>query len=297
VPVEKRLFHGYLAAAATLSMWTCFSLVTRMGGKSILTPYDIFALRLGFAALPLIPFVLSIPADVWIDKRLWYLSLFCSLLYCPIVYNGYKFAPAAHGGFLLVGMQPFLVSLIVWAMTGQRPGNRSAMGLSLIAAGIVCAAVPYFGDWSPGSLFGDALIFLAAFSWSLYSVFAARWGCPAWTVTRVSVFISCLVYLPLYFLCLPSRLSDAPLSTILTQGLYQGPITTILAMFTYLKAVSILGAQDTAAFLTLAPIFIGLLAVPLLGETLTPWLLAGLFLVSFGSFIALRYGTSFARRE
>lgn len=96
----------YLAALATLLMWSGFSLISRMGGKSILTPYDIFALRLATASLVLLPFIGSMPKNAWRDGRLWLLAIMGNLLYYLLVYQGFKFAPAAHGAILLAGMQP-----------------------------------------------------------------------------------------------------------------------------------------------------------------------------------------------
>ena len=55
-------------------MWSGFSLISRMGGKSILTPYDIFALRLATASLVLLPFIGSMPKNAWRDGRLWLLA-------------------------------------------------------------------------------------------------------------------------------------------------------------------------------------------------------------------------------
>lgn len=65
-------------------------------------------------------------------------------------------------------------------------------------------------------------------------------------------------------------------------------MATILAMMAYLKAIASLGTERTAAFLALVPILSGVLAVPLLDEALTAWLLSGLVFVSLGSYIASR---------
>ena len=73
---------------------------------------------------------------------------------------------------------------------------------------------------------------------------------------------------------------------LVIQSFFQGIVATILAMLTYLKAIALLGAERTAAFLALVPIVIGILAVPLLDEPLTPWLAGGIVLVSFGSYVA-----------
>ena len=60
----------------------------------------------------------------------------------------------------------------------------------------------------------------------------------------------------------------------------------LVAMITYLKALSILGTERCAPLLATVPIVIGLVAVPLLDEPLTGWLMAGLLLVSLGAFVA-----------
>ena len=219
---QKHLFHGYLAALATLLMWSGFSLVSRMGGKSVLTPYDIFALRLATASLVLLPFIGSMPRNAWRDGRLWLLAIVGNLLYCLLVYQGFKFAPAAHGAILLAGMQPFLISAIVWLAFGTRPNRPRCLGLVCIGCGIVCAAMPYFTAWSADSAFGDLLIFVSSISWALYSVLAARWGYSAWILTRAVAFGSAMLYLPVYILWLPKQLTAAPLSMIVTQSFFQG---------------------------------------------------------------------------
>ena len=292
---RKRLLRGYLAAAATLLMWSGFSLISRLGGKSVLTPYDIFALRLITASLVLLPFAGSMPAGAWRDRRLWLLTMLCSLLYCPLAYNGFKYAPASHGGILLSGLQPFLISIVAWLIVGTRPSRMRCIGLGFIAVGVVCAAMPYFSVWSADSVLGDALILLSSVLWAFYGVLAARWGYSAWTLTRAVAFGSAIVYLPIYALWLPKELSAAPLSMLVIQSFFQGIVATILAMLTYLKAIALLGAERTAAFLALVPIVIGIVAVPLLDEALTVWLSAGIIFVSLGSYIASRYGTASGR--
>ena len=292
MPENKKLIHGYLAAIATLLMWSGFSLISRVGGKSILTPYDVFALRVITASIVLLPFSGNMPSGFWRDSRLWILTILCSLIYCPLVYSGFKYAPAAHGGILLAGMQPFLISIVVWLLTGTRPGRVRSIGLALIGTGISCAAMPYFTDWSEDSAFGDLLILISSISWAFYGVLAARWGYSAWTLTRAIAYGSAIVYLPIYFLWLPKELASAPLVMIITQSIYQGIIATIVAMLAYLKAITILGTERASAFLALVPIVTGILAVPLLDEPLTGWLLSGLMFVSLGSFIAARYGAT-----
>jgi len=293
LPDSKLLFRGYLAAFFTLVTWTGFSLVSRIGGKSPLTPYDIIALRLITASLVLLPFALrKLPAGAWRDGRLWTLSLLGNLVYCLLVYRGFKYAPAAHGAILLSGLQPFLISAVVWLINGIRPSRTRSIGLFSIAVGIACAAMPYFSEGSPDSLLGDFLILLGSICWAVYSVLATRWGYSPWTLTCAVALGSAVLYLPVYAIWLPKQLAAAPLSMILLQCAFQGIVATILSMLAYLKAIAILGTERAAAFLALVPIVTGIVAVPLLDEPLTAWLLSGLAFVSLGSFIASRHGSN-----
>jgi drug/metabolite transporter (DMT)-like permease len=99
---------------------------------------------------------------------------------------------------------------------------------------------------------------------------------------------SALVYLPVYLLWLPKGVHEVSMSMLLLQGLYQGLGPTIIAMLMFLRAVAILGAERTGALVALVPVMAGLGAVPLLGEPLTGWLIAGLTLVSLGAYLSAR---------
>lgn len=284
---------GYLAAAGTVAIWTGFILVSRMGGKSALTPYDTLALRLGTAALLLLPFAGSLPRGAWRDGRLWSLAMMGGLLYGVLAFAAFKFAPAAHGAILLPGMQPFLIAAVAWAISGARPGGASVAGLLFIAVGIACVArheLVGHGSWTSDLLIGDALLLGSSLAWAIYSVLARKWAYDPWTLTRFVALASALVFLPVYLLWLPKALDAVPPSMLALQGLYQGVAVTIVAMVLFLKAVAVLGAQRTGALVALVPVLAGVMAAPLLGEALSGWLIAGLLFVSAGAFVAVRPG-------
>ncbi len=290
------ILRGSLYAVLTLCIWSSFHLASRIGAKSALLATDIFAIRLITAALFLLPLLPKLPLDAWKDKKLWALSLFCSLLYCPIVYAAFRFSFAAHAAILLSGLQPFLVTAIVWLCFQARPNTPRLIGLAFILLGISLVAAPFFvGKTSAQVLFGDALFVVASACWAIYGVLAARFNYPIWRVTSFVIFSSALVYLPLYFLILPKNIAAASFADIGIQAAIQGFAAPILAMYTYLKALQALGAARASMLLSLSPILTGFLAVPLLGEALTNWLLGGLLFVSAGSFIAARFGKTIAK--
>lgn len=288
---SRQQLWGYLAAAGTVAIWTGFILISRLGGKTALTAYDVMALRLGTASLLLLPFLKGMPERAWRDRRLWTLALLGGVIYCVLVYTGFKLAPAAHAAILLPGLQPFLVAAAAYLLSGEKPTPARWRGLLVIAAGVLCVAVPYLnGGWSAALLYGDLLILAASVAWALYSVLVKRWHYSPWTLTRFVTLASALAYLPVYLLFLPKQLAAVPLSTLLLQGLYQGIGPTILAMLLFLKAVSILGPVRVGALIALVPVLAGVAAGPLLHEPLTVWLLGGLVCVSLGALIAARPG-------
>jgi drug/metabolite transporter (DMT)-like permease len=284
------LLQGYLAALGTVAIWAGFILISRLGGKSALTGWDIVALRLATASLVLLPFSLKLPQGTWRNPRLWTMAALGGLLFLVLVFAGFKLAPAAHGGILLPGMQPFLVTALAWLMVGTRPSRLRLLGLLPIALGVACVAAPQLtgAHAGPSTLPGDALLLGGSLAWAAYSVLVRQWGFDAWLLTRFVALASALVYLPVYVLWLPKGLSEVPVSMLLLQGLYQALGPTIIAMLLFLRAVAILGAERTGAMVALVPVITGLGAVPLLGEPLTGWLVAGLVLVSGGAFVSAR---------
>lgn len=289
-PARSSALQGYLAALATVVIWAGFILISRLGGKTALTGWDIVALRLGTASLVLLPFSLSFPAGTWRSLRMWAMALIGGLIFLVFVYAGFKRAPAAHGGILLPGMQPFLVTALAWLLMGSRPSRLRLFGLIPIAAGVACVAAPQLlgAHSGPSTLNGDLLLLGGSIAWATYSVLVKKWVVDAWLLTRFVALASTLVYMPIYLLWLPKGVDQVPMSMLLLQGLYQGLGPTIIAMLLFLRAVAILGAERTGALVALVPVMAGLGAVPMLGEPLTGWLVAGLLLVSGGAFISAR---------
>lgn len=289
-PPAPNLALGYAAALGTVAIWAGFILISRLGGKTGLTGWDIVALRLGTAAVILLPFSLNLPAGTWRSPRLWTLALIGGLAFLVLAYAGFKLAPAAHGGILIPGMQPFLITALAWGILGTRPTRQRVLCLLPIALGVACVAFPVISGLGhgPSTLMGDALLLGASIAWAIYSVLVKKWVHDPWLLTRFVALASTAVYLPVYLLMCPKGLDQVPTSMLVLQALYQGIGPTIVAMVLFLKAVSILGAERTGALVALVPVLAGLGAVPLLDEPLTPWLVAGLALVSGGAWLASR---------
>lgn len=283
--------QGYVAAVATVLIWAGFMLLARLAGQHALTSWDVVALRLGTAAMVLLPFCGTLPPGTWRNPRLWGLALTGGFLFLILVYAGLARAPAAHGGVLLSGLQPFIITMLAWRILGTRPARERVWGLLAIALGVTCVAGPQLLGSQPANastLQGDMLLVCASLAWATYSVMVRKWVFDVWLLTRFLAVASALIYIPIYLLWLPKNLAAASWSMLALQAVYQGVITTIVAMLLFLRAIAILGPERTGAIVAIVPVVVGLVAVPLLDEPLTLWLIGGMVLVSGGAYLAAR---------
>lgn len=110
-PRYRSVTKGFIAALAVVICWSGFNIVSRMGGRNILTPFDLAALRFGISALILSPFLLT-TRFIATPLQLTILALFGGHSYALLVYAGFSLAPAAHAGVLVNGGIPFAAALI-----------------------------------------------------------------------------------------------------------------------------------------------------------------------------------------
>ncbi len=284
---------GYLFVAVTILIWAGFLVMSRLGGKSSLTAFDIAALRTGTAALLLSPWWLPRLLDRSRRQLPLYqtfsFALVAGVAYPLLVYSGFYFAPATHGAVLVSGLLPFATTVAVWWLLRERPQRNRVIGLLLIAAGVIGLGYESIqGALASGAfsvLRGDLLFVGASLSWALFTALIRYWNGRAFDVMLGVVAMSALLYLPVYVLFLPKNLLAAPLHESLTQAFFQGAIVVCVAMYTFARAVEYLGASRVAVLMSLVPATGTVLAVLLLEETLTPAALAGVVLVSLGAFV------------
>ena len=278
---------GYLYAALVVAIWTGFILVSRVGGVSQLTSWDVIAIRYLTAAGVLLPFWWFRRRVALMNRRLWLLAAMGGLAYAVLAFASFKLAPAAHAAVLLPGLQPFAVALVAWWLLGEVPHATRQRGLAIIAGGVACLAVDVFLG-NRAVFQGDLLMVGAAACWACYSVLLRRWAVSPWDATLGVTLLTALVYLPIYLLALPKQLALAPWGDIALQSVYQGLVVTIIQMLLYVRTVALIGPTRLGMLMALVPALAGIAAVPLLGEALSLWVLAGLGLVCLGAWLGNR---------
>lgn len=279
--------RGYLAALIVVCCWSGFNIVSRLGGKSILTPFDLAALRFGVAALVMSPLFIRVLRDVDRSRFVQYLVVACfgSLSYALLAYSGFSLAPAAHAGVIVNGGIPLATALIAWLLLGHRPHGTAVLALLIALAGILLIGSQSFTHIEAGShqWLGDLFFLGAALSWAIAGLLMRRWQLKPVDTTAMMVCLSAMLYLPVYQFLLPKHLLQAPGDVILLQAVYQGIVAASMAGIFYNYANHTIGPHKASLMLALVPGVTAVAAVPILGESLTTLGICGVVLVTFGA--------------
>jgi len=274
---ERRI--GLTCAFTILFIWAGFILVSRFSAKGLLTPWDMAALRFSGAFLCALPLAARYGRPLLTAGQVAGIVATAGLGFPLLAFAGFQFAPASHGGVMLPGMLPLLTALLFWLALGERWTLTRGASLALVAAGVALLARDTFGD-HPGAWRGDLLLFSGSFAWAIYTLAVRVWRIPALTATLAIALYTAPVYLPIWFLLLPSRIGAAPLSEMLFQLVYQGALAVVLAGFLFTRALTALGPMPVTAITAAVPALVSLAAWPLLDEPLGSGGLIGVGLVT-----------------
>ena len=277
--LERRI--GLACAFGVVFVWTGFLLFSRLGARQDFTPWDMAALRFGGSFLGALPLVAvfgwpRIPA-----RRAWALVATAAFGFPLAAYVAFGMAPAAHGAVMLPGTLPFLTAALWWAVLGEAWTARRVASLAVVALGIGLLASDTFGHW-PGAWRGDVLFFMGSASWAVYVLLVRLWRLEALAATLAIALLAAPLYLPVWWLFLPSNLAAVPLGATLFQLGFQGLCAVLLAGFLFTRASTALGGPATSTITAVVPAIASLAAWPLLGEPLGVAGLMGVLLVTLG---------------
>ena len=276
---ERRI--GYACAFAVLFVWAGFLLSSRLSQQQDFTPWDVAALRYGGA------FLAALPLAAWLGWprlppiRLLAIVATAAFGFPLFAYHGFAFALAAHGGVMLPGTLPFLTAALSAVLLAEAWTRRRLLSLAVVACGILLLASDTFGD-HPGAWRGDLLFLAGSCCWATYTVLVRLWGVSAVTATLSAALWAAPLYLPVWWLLLPSNLAAVPAGPLAWQFVYQGVFAVLVAGFLFTRAVTAIGAPRTTTITSLVPAMAALAAWPLLGEPLGALGLVGVGLVSAG---------------
>lgn len=277
------LVTGYIMAAIVVSIWSGFIVVSRFGATHALNNFDLIAIRYGVATL------VALPMWWWFSSRIHFwnfkyfmLAVFGGLCYAVCAFTAFGLAPANHAAVFLPGFMPVAISLCIWLLLGIPVKGKNILALLIISAGIVLLGINTL-TVNSDTLRGDILFMAAATSWGVFNALLKKWHPdPVATVVAVSLFTS-VIYLPIFFVFLPSNITNAPLPEIALQAVYQGILAAVLQLLLYVKAAKTIGAANMAVTMAFVPVFAAIIAVPVLGEEITVFIAISLLCVTGGA--------------
>ncbi len=286
---ETKPLYGYLAAALVVLVWSSWLVASRSGAQSALTVYDLAAMRYGVSAVVSLPFLWYFkPWRSLSWQQIVSLAFMLGPIYIFCVFKGFEYAPAAHGGIFMNGALPAITLLLAWFWLGEKAQARQLLGVVLIILGAILAALDAAQLSLAGSLLGDGLFIIAAIFFAAYLVAGRVWSITSTQVLLCSSLVNALIFVPIWWLWLPSGVTQTSNNQLWFQLLFQGMVPNIIGLLLIAYALRHIGSAPTAAFLAAVPATGSILSWLMLGERLGMWgwlsilvLTLGIILVAF----------------
>ena len=283
----------HLVAFATVAIWGCTFVSTKVLMLNGLSPAQIFTLRFLIAYVMMLAVYHSrLWADSWRDElKMMLLGISGGSLYFLSENEAMNFTSTTNTSLIVCSCPLFATLLVRLVYRSTTRISMMQLGGSLLAfAGMVIVVLNgrFVLHLSP---LGDALAFTACLSWSVYSLLmkwvSAKYG-AAFT-TRKVFFYGVLTILP-YYIFYPTLPTAAVLTKPVVVGnlAFLGCLASMICFLTWNWCISKLGAVKATNWVYFNPITTMIFASWVLGEKITPYFLAGATCILLGMFVADR---------
>lgn len=292
---------GWRERAALLLIWVppalwAVNYIVARKAAGVVEPYTLAFWRWALAGLVL--GALAAP-ELWrqraVVRAAWWQSLvlgFCGMLVCGAwVYLGAQTTQAMNMA-LIYSAAPVLIAVGAAFWLGERWRGSQALGVALALVGVFHVVVR--GQWGALSQVqwvpGDGWIVLAAIAWALYSLLQKKWASPLSSTARLATIclggVAVLVPGALWEATRPGALpwSSEATTLVLLAALLPG----VGAYWLYTWSQKVLGVSRVAVTLYLGPLYAGVAAWAVLGESLGWHHLVGATLILPGVWMVSR---------
>ncbi len=283
----------HLVAFATVAIWGCTFVSTKVLMLNGLSPAQIFTLRFLIAYVMMLAVYHSrLWADSWRDElKMMLLGISGGSLYFLSENEAMNFTSTTNTSLIVCSCPLFATLLVRLVYRSTTRISMMQLGGSLLAfAGMVIVVLNgrFVLHLSP---LGDALAFTACLSWSVYSLLmkwvSAKYG--AAFITRKVFFYGVLTILT-YYIFYPTLPTAAVLTKPVVVGnlAFLGCLASMICFLTWNWCISKLGAVKATNWVYFNPITTMIFASWVLGEKITPYFLAGATCILLGMFVADR---------
>jgi len=258
---------GVLFGSSAALIWGAWPVVTSLGVDANLSPYQLVILRVFIAGPLLLPWALKGAHSKKEWGKVAVLALVAGAPYSYIVSSAFQFTSATHGGVIIPGTI-MLTSLFASHFFLKDRLNRYRLlgaagiilGLGLLASGAQQIA------GAPASTTGDLLFFAGGIMWGTYTLLLRVWPMDPIVVTARVAFVS-LAWVSIIHPFMPDAdFSAVPTDMLVTQALWQGVISSVVAIILFNRGVAIMGPARAAVLNAIIPVVSTVLAFLILSE-------------------------------
>lgn len=265
---SRNRFAGLFWATLTVAIFSGWFVITRFSVTRELSIWDITALRFGIGATLLAPVLIrrraTLPPAAWREGLVF--AMLWGMPFVLLVALGLSLTSAAQAASIAPTLMPLFAGIFAWVFLGEWQGRQRWIGYAAIFAGLSLLLLAGAAAHGPPSLAGLGALAAAAAMWAVYTLLFRKSGLTPIESAALICFWSATLFLPAYLLLGLSRLSHASAAEIALQSIYQGVLMSGVAIFTFNRAVSLLGSAAATAIIALVPAVASLLAIPVLGE-------------------------------
>lgn len=269
-----RLRLAYLLLWLTPALWSANYVAARAAAGTI-GPHQLALARWSLALMLMLPFAWPELRERWPRwrgewPRLLVLGALGMWICGAFVYLGAETTLTINIG-LIYAIAPVLIAIGSVGLLGEQVGTRQIYGAALSLAGVL--VVLFKGSPAAVANFaltrGDLWISIAALSWTCFSLLLRRWQSALGPFARTVAITAAgvLVLVPFTFFETLSLGAPAPSWKLGALVLVVAVLPGVCAYQAYAFVQREFGAARTAIVMYLAPLYGGLIAWAVLGET------------------------------
>ena len=288
--MQKNIFFAFLLLILSSFFWSGNFFTGKLAYNNDLSPLKLSFFRWLLAFLILLPFTIRlIKRDFNIYKKNIFLLITVSFLGVTI-FNSFTYislqSALVINSSLMTSITPVLIIGFSWLIFSTKTTSLQFSGIFISLLGVLCIVLK--GNISNllnlHFIPGDIWMFIAVFSWGLYSVLLKKIDAKLnqLATLEIMIIIGLIFISPFYFLesldnkFLPVKLIDFYIIS------YVAIFAGIISFFCWNKGVFLIGANRASLFLYLIPIFSSLWAILFLDENFSFYHLIGAIFIVLG---------------
>lgn len=264
---SKDVFAGFAWAAAAILIWSGSLVMLRLGMSTSLNANDLTFLRFGVSAVILAPVILRRGTG---SSSLGAAAVVAMVIafgapYVLLLASSFHWVPAAAAGALNPGVMAIAAVCLGRVLLGWKIALPRLAGIVTTAFGIGLFT------WTEGDLGpGHMILIGTGIMWAVYTLIVRRNAVPALNAAAIVSVGSALIYAPVYWAVLPKQILTASWADILQQGIFQGILAGVVAIYAFNRSGELLGPVAGATLPALIPVVTMGLGGLFLGEPAGP---------------------------